>query len=255
MTSRDVPGREQDKDISRQSLRGKVAVVTGATSGIGRAIAIAFAREGAQVCPVGRQADQLEAMVGEVQGTKIAPHQADLTDPDAIRRLVKHIDREFGQTDMLVHGMGMLALGATREASLENFDRHLAVNLRAPYELTRALLSMLIAQQGEIVFLNSSVVRYPRADSGQYGATKHGLLGLADSLRQEVNPQGVRVLSIFPGRTATPMQQRIHEREKRPYQPERLLQPEDVASTVIHAVKLPRSAEITDIYIRPMLGS
>lgn len=236
-------------------LRGKVAVVTGATSGIGKAIAIALAREGAQVCPVGRQADQLAALVRKDHGTKVIPHQADLTRPNAIAQLVEHVSREFGQTDVLVHGMGMVALGSTMEASLEDFDRQLAVNLRAPYELTRALLPMLVAQQGDVVFLNSSITRYPRADSGHYGATKHGLLGLANSLREEVNAQGVRVMSLFPGRTATPLQQRLCDLQGRPYDAERLLQPADVASTVVHALTLPRTAEITEIHIRPMRSS
>ena len=88
---------------------------------------------------------------------------------------------------------------------------------------------------------------------GQYAATQHALRAIADSLRAEVNPQGVRVLSVFPGRTATPMQARLCELEGKAYSPERLIQPEDIASTVIHALTLPRTAEITEISIRPFV--
>ena len=86
----------------------------------------------------------------------------------------------------------------------------------------------------------------------QYAATKAALKAMADSLREEVNPDGVRVLSIFVGRTATPMQAALHEAEGKEYRPERLLQPEDIASTIVHALCMPRTAEITEVDIRPM---
>jgi NADP-dependent 3-hydroxy acid dehydrogenase YdfG len=83
--------------------------------------------------------------------------------------------------------------------------------------------------------------------------TKHALRAIADSLRGEVNPDGVRVLSVYLGRTASEMQERIHQMEGRPYRPELLLQPQDVASVILNALSLPRTAEVTDIHIRPML--
>jgi NADP-dependent 3-hydroxy acid dehydrogenase YdfG len=90
-----------------------------------------------------------------------------------------------------------------------------------------------------------------RPDVGQYAASKHALRAVADSLRDEVNPSCIRVQSVYLGRTATPMQAAIHAAEGKPYQPELLIQPEDVASTIIHAVGLPRTAEITEISMRP----
>ena len=87
----------------------------------------------------------------------------------------------------------------------------------------------------------------------QYDLTKHALKAIADSLRGEVNPDGVRVLSVYLGRTASEMQERIHQAEGRPYRPELLLQPQDVASVIVNALSLPRTAEVTDIHIRPML--
>jgi NADP-dependent 3-hydroxy acid dehydrogenase YdfG len=88
---------------------------------------------------------------------------------------------------------------------------------------------------------------------GQYASTKHALKAVADSLRAEVDAEGVRVLSVYPGRTATPMQASVHEREGMAYIPERLMQPEDVAGVVINALCLPRTAEVTDIHIRPFV--
>ena len=92
----------------------------------------------------------------------------------------------------------------------------------------------------------------PRAGVGQYAAMKHALRALADTLREEVNRDGVRVLSVFLGRTATPMQAAVHRVESRVYEPEPLLQPADVAAVVISALSLPRTAEVTDIHIRPL---
>jgi len=96
---------------------------------------------------------------------------------------------------------------------------------------------------------------HARANVGQYAATKHALKAMADSLRDEVNPAGVRVLSVFAGRTATPMQQTIYRLEKKAYDAQLLLQPEDIASVVIHTLTLPRTAEVTDIHIRPLVKS
>jgi NADP-dependent 3-hydroxy acid dehydrogenase YdfG len=94
-----------------------------------------------------------------------------------------------------------------------------------------------------------------RAHVGAYAATKHALKALADALRQEVNADGVRVISVYPGRTATPLQEVLHAQEGKPYFPERLLQPRDVAAAVLHALGMDRTAEVTDIRVRPMLSS
>jgi NADP-dependent 3-hydroxy acid dehydrogenase YdfG len=112
---------------------------------------------------------------------------------------------------------------------------------------------MLKASRGQIVFINSSAVLTPKPNAGQYAATKHALKAVADSLRAEVNDDGLRVLSVYPGRTASPMQVLVHQFEGRECYPERLLQPEDVATAVINALSLPRTAEVTDLHIRPLL--
>src|SRR5262249_45306920 len=104
--------------------------------------------------------------------------------------------------------------------------------------------------------MNSSAgLSAKRPDIGQYSATKHALKAVAESLREEVNPMGIRVLNVYLGRAATPMQKSLHEREGKLYDPDRLLQSEDVASIVIHALQLPSTAEVTDISIRPMIKS
>jgi short-subunit dehydrogenase len=130
-------------------------------------------------------------------------------------------------------------------------DQQFGVNVRGPYALTQAFLPLLRSSRGQIVFINSTAGLSAGPNVGQYAATKHALKAITDSLREEVNPDGIRVLSIFNGRTATPMQAAVHVAEGRDYCPEKLIQPDDVASVVVHALSLPKTAEITDVQMRP----
>jgi NADP-dependent 3-hydroxy acid dehydrogenase YdfG len=118
--------------------------------------------------------------------------------------------------------------------------------------LTRLCLPALRASHGQVVFVNSTQGIAAGRGVGAYAASKHALRALADSLRQEVNADGVRVLSVYPGRTATPLQAAVFAAEGRAYAPEALMQPEDVAAMVLAAVTLPRTAEVTEIMMRPM---
>jgi NADP-dependent 3-hydroxy acid dehydrogenase YdfG len=140
-------------------------------------------------------------------------------------------------------------------APVEDLDRLYQVNLRGPYLLTQAVLGLLKAHRGQVVFLNSTVGLEARGQVAQYAASKHSLRALADSLRDEVNGDGIRVLSLYLGRTATPMQAQVFKNENRDYRPELLLQPEDVATVLINALTLPRTAEVTEIRMRPLTGS
>jgi NAD(P)-dependent dehydrogenase (short-subunit alcohol dehydrogenase family) len=235
-------------------LKGRVALVTGAGSGIGRAIARALIGAEAAVCLVGRNSAPLRRVAAEASGASATVIPADLGHTNAAATIAEWVERDLGRLDILIHCAATIVPNRIADATAEDFEEQFAVNLRAPYLLTKAVLPMLARAKGDVVFVNSSVVRLPKANMGQYAATKGALLALADSLRVEVSDLGVRVLTIFPGCTATPMQQRLYESHGRAgeYEPERLLQPEDIASTVLHAITLPRTAEITDIHIRPM---
>lgn len=233
-------------------LENKVAVVTGASGGIGEAVALALAAAGADLFLTGRDRERLEATAERAasHGRRILAHAADLTGEAAIGEMAARLTAELGGADILVHAAGVFHLGTVAATPVTELDRQIGVNLRAPYLLTRALLPILRQRRGEIVFVNSSVSG--RAGVGAYAASKQALKTFADSLRDEANRDGVRVLSVFPGRTASPMQEEIHRLENRPYRPERLLQPEDVAATIVHALCLPHTAEVTDLQIRPM---
>jgi NADP-dependent 3-hydroxy acid dehydrogenase YdfG len=233
------------------------ALVTGGSKGIGRAIALGLAGQRMDLLIVARRPEPLEIAVREARSLGVAAEgrALDLVDDDAVARLVAEIDARPGGLDLLVHSAGMIARDDIADASAADFDRQYQANLRAPFVLTKGLLQSLRLARGQIVFVGSSAAIVARANTGQYAATQAGLRALASSLRDEVNADGIRVTTIFPGRTATPRQAMIHDWEGRPYAPERLLQPEDVAAMVVASISLPRTAEVTEISIRPMMKS
>ncbi len=236
--------------MSSVDLTGQACLVTGAGSGIGRAIALRLAEAGANIEAVGRRRDALEETARRARMGRIAVHAADLT----VDATIAELAQKFGAhgLDILVHSAGAYSRGPLEDATVEDLDLLYRTNVRAPYQLTQALLPALRATFGQIVFINSTVGLSARANVGQFAATQHALKAVADSLREEVNAAGVRVLSVYPGRTATERQARIYALEGRAYTPETLMQPEDVAATVVAALTLPRTAELTDLHVRPM---
>lgn len=239
------------------TLNEQVAVIAGATGGMGQAIAIEVARHGAKLALTGRNSAKLRVLANVV-GKSVADvrsYQADLSDENEVEKLRNEVLKDFGKVDILVHSGGISSVGAIAKAQAKDLDAQYAANVRAPYLLTQAFLESLKKQKGQVVFMNSTAGLQSRANLAQYAATKHALTAIANSLRDEVNPDGIRVLSMFLGRTATPMQAEIFRTEGREYRPELLLQPEDVASMVVSALMLPRTAEVTEIKMRPLAKS
>lgn len=237
------------------ALKDSIAVVTGASSGIGRAIALSLAAQGARLGLVGRNLAKLEetALVAQKTSSLVISYSIDLTLDEDIEQLKTRIQADFDNTvDILIHCAGVYIAGKNLQtANIADLDLQYRANVRSPYLLTQTLLPMVLSQQGQIVFINSSVIMRPAGKVGQFAATQHALKAIADSLREEVNAQEVRVLSVYPGRTATPRQVAIHKMEGKLYQGDRLLQPQDIALVVVNALNMPRSAEVTDIKIRP----
>lgn len=239
-----------DKPLSK-----KVAVVTGASSGVGRSIAFALTEAGADLAVLGRRITLLRAVAKKCSesGSRVVCYKVDLLNERQIHQLKKQVTKTFGGVDILVHSAGVIARSNVATASPKEFDWQYQSNVRAPFTLTQLLLPTLTERKGQIVFINSTAGLVGAGGFSQYAASKHALRALADSLREEVNAQGVRVLSVFLGRAATPMQEKVHRWEKKPYTPERLIQPEQVASVVIGALVLGPEAEITDVRIRPTI--
>jgi NADP-dependent 3-hydroxy acid dehydrogenase YdfG len=235
-------------------LQAKTAVITGASSGIGAAIAVCLAEEGAKLRLVGRNPEALEAVakLAQKSSPQVLTYQTDLSTDSGLEKLQTALKQDCESLDILIHSAGVIVIGSFAAASPADFDQQYRTNVRAPFILTQALLPTLQKCRGAVVFINSSAGLSTRANISQYAATKHALKAIADGLREEINAEGVRVLSIYPGRTASPQQAAIHKAEGKVYHPELLMQPADVARILVGALKVDTTAEVTDISIRPM---
>jgi short-subunit dehydrogenase len=231
---------------ARVILEDKTAIVTGASSGIGEAVAVELARAGCHVVLIGRDGDRLavvrESLAGEGHFTFICDFDTG-QELDALIEVLTGLPT----VDILVHAAGIITLGSHSEKSVDSLDAMYRVNLHAPVLLTAALLPKLIAAKGTVAFINSSAALAPGRRNARYAATKAGLKAYADSLRQEVNADGVRVLSVFPGSTATPMQKRLGNSN-----PHAMINASAIAQLLLGALVLDQSAELTDIHVRPM---
>ena len=234
-----------------KDLNGKVALITGATSGIGRAIAYKLALAGAHVCMVGRNKEVLARQKNELKGSCYIT--ADLTCDQDVLNVKKEALSFFKGIDILVHSAAAISLGYIKDSKIEDLDYQYRLNVRAPYLLTKIFLPILEDRKGWVVFINSSAGLVSKAGVSQYSATKHALKAIADSLREEVNSLGIKIISLYPGQTNTPMQKKIYKSLKKEYKPEKLLDPDDVACMLLEILLLPKRAEVTDVKIRPFL--
>ena len=238
-------------------LENQVAVVTGASSGIGNAIALGLAKKKVNLCLVGRNVDRLKKQKEILiqNSPKVTICKADLSNESDIKKISTAVLKEFGTVSILIHSAGFLSMGAVENAKFDNLILHFKVNFYAPYLITQSLLPALKETQGQIIFINSSAIQRAIPNLAQYSSSKFALKGLADTLREEINPFGVRVLSIFPGQTATSMQNKLYNEKCKTYEPDRLLQPRDISDIIIYSLTLPRTAEVSEIFIRPMMKS
>lgn len=237
------------------ALSRQFAVVTGASSGIGFAVAASLAAQGTALALIGRDLERLHVAQSAVAryGITAEIHTCDLSDDAQRQTLLTSLVREHDRVELLVHAAGIIRTAPFATSALSEFDDQYRINLRAPFALTQGLLPALARGRGQVVFINSSVGLRGKEHVGAYAATKHALKALADTLRMEVNPLGIRVLSVYAGTTATAMQKTLHANVGAPYVPETMLQPEDIATAIVNCLSLPRTAEVTDLHIRPMI--
>ncbi len=223
-------------------------LLTGAGSGIGRLVAERLHARGDRLILVARDAARGEELHAAFDGAQIVV--ADLRHPEALAGALAAVDLPE-RVDAVVHCAGVVGLGPVGELPLEAWTSQLAVNLIAPAELTRLVLPRVRAARGQFVFVNSGAGLNARPGWSAYGATKHGLKALADALRGEEAAHGVRVTSVYPGRTATPMQAEVHRQEGAEYVAGDFIAPESVATAILTALDLPRDAVISDLSVRP----
>jgi 3-oxoacyl-[acyl-carrier protein] reductase len=228
-----------------------IALITGGTEGIGRATAFALGRAGFKVGVCARTESKVRQLVQELEreGIEAAGAAADVGQPDQAQRAVDQVTRALGEIDVLVNNAGILIAKPFEEMTLEDWDATMATNVRSLYLVTRAVLpAMRRRRRGTVVNVASLAGRHGFVGGSAYTASKHAVLGFSRSLMLEVRKDNVRVIAVCPGSVATGM---MEDQPMLKTNPERILQPEDVAATILHAISLPERALVSELDVRP----
>lgn len=229
----------------------RVALVTGATEGIGRALAFALGKAGWSVGVCARTADKVTELLRDLAAADVtsAGIPCDVSDAEQVEALMAHVVERLGPIDALVNNAGVLYGKPVMELSLEEWDRTFAVNVRGLFLTSRAVIpSMRERGAGSIVNIASLAGRNGFAGGTAYSASKHAVLGFSKSLMMEERKNGIRVIAVCPGSVATPM---LADQPMLPVNADRILQPEDVANTIVAALELPARALVSELDIRP----
>jgi NAD(P)-dependent dehydrogenase (short-subunit alcohol dehydrogenase family) len=234
-------------------LQGQVALVTGAGRGIGRAVAVAFAKEGADVVLAARSSHELTAVAREVEaaGRRALAVPTDVRQEAAVAAMVRRAAAEWQRLDVLVHAAGVAAFGPVSDAKPEDWDQTMAVNLRGAYLCARAVLPGMVAQhRGTIINIGSMVTSRTLTGSASYTASKYGLLGFSRVLAEEMRPHGVRVGVLSAGAVDTPLWDAIPSPPDRA----RMLRPEQVADAAVFMASLAPNGTLEELTLLPAGG-
>jgi NADP-dependent 3-hydroxy acid dehydrogenase YdfG len=240
-------------DLSQQ-----VVAITGASSGIGEAVALACARDGAAVALAARRADRIDALAERIagEGGHALAIPTDVGDEQQARAFIQSAHDELGRLDVLVNNAGVMLLGPIAGAPTEEWRRMIDANVYGVLYCTHAALPLMAEQgEGHIINVSSVAGRFARAGSGVYNLTKFGVGAFSEALRQEAVPMGVRVTVIEPGAVATelPMHNRpeIIEQMAKAFQGVTPLAADDIARAVVYAISQPANVSINEMLVRP----
>lgn len=240
-----------------------MALVTGASSGIGEATAVALAAEGATLAVAARRRDRLEALEERLgNDTDVLVIETDITDEAAARAMVAATVREFGRLDILLNNAGVMLLGPIVDAPVEEWNRMVHINLLGLLYSTHAALPHLLKaaetdprRVADVVNVSSVAGRFARQGSGVYNATKFGVGAFSESLRQEVTRRHVRVSLIEPGATRTELashnRPEVLEGISASFGQTELMQADDIAESIVFTVTRPRHVAVNEVLIRP----
>lgn len=221
-----------------QVLTEKTAIITGAGRGIGRATALALANEGVAVGLIARTETDLERLAQEIRSLRgrAAYAVADVSDPVQVESAVRKLTQQIGTIDILINNAGIGKYGKFMELETEDWQSMLNINLMGMVHMTKAVLPQMIdKQQGDIVNISSSSGLKGTSGSSAYSASKFAVLGMSESLMQEVRPDNIRVFAMAPSRVVTDMTNSGHETEE---EKRKFMQPEDIAEFIVSQLKL-----------------
>jgi NADP-dependent 3-hydroxy acid dehydrogenase YdfG len=245
------------------TLAGRVALVTGASSGIGAAAAEALAAAGATVVVVARRADRLDTLISQIQGRggNAIALPGDITDEQVAQGVVTETLRRFGRLDILVNSAGIIDSGGVENADTARYRRVLDINLMASLYTSRAVIGPMRAQGGgDIINISSTAGRRAAVLFNAYSASKFALTAMTEAMRQEVGRHGIRVCIIEPGATTTEVSEGItdpkfRESIREHVSKEGAMKPEDVAAAILLVVSLPARANVSQLLIRPTIDT
>jgi NADP-dependent 3-hydroxy acid dehydrogenase YdfG len=231
----------------------RVAVITGASSGIGAATARALAADGHRVALLARRVDRLRALADELGDAALAI-EADVTDRDALVAAAEQVEAHFGRTEILVNNAGVMLLGPFSSEQRADYRQMIEVNLLGAITTTEVFLEQLRDGGGDLINISSVAGRTARPINGVYAATKWGMNGWSESLRQELQPD-VRVIVVEPGAVGTELTDHItHAATKEAteaFVKDIAIRPEDIAEVIAFAISRPRRMTLNEILVRP----
>lgn len=224
-------------------------LITGASAGLGRALALTLASADTELVLTGRRSDALKmvAEMAESKGAKVETHILELACSEAVSGFGQGIASRPAGLDVLIHNAAVIKLGPVADTDVAELDWHFGPNVRSPVLLTQHLLGRLRQAHGQIVFINSAAGLMARKGASFYAATKHALKAIADSLREELAGSSVTVLSVFPSRMNTPMQERVLAMEGSTADLNSFHQPDDLAPVIVEAMERCRHGEINNV--------
>jgi len=225
-----------------ENITGKRALVTGGAKGLGKAIAVALAKEGVHVAITGRNETALKQTADELKtlGTQVTYAVFDVSDNVAVQQGINNLNETFGNFDILINNAGISSFSSVMDMEVQDWTAIINVNLLGTYFVTKAVLPQLIEKnQGDIVMVSSTAGLNGAATTSAYSASKFGVIGFADSLMREVRKNNIRVCTLMPSTIASDMSKDLGLTDG---DPEKVLQPEDFAELIIAHLKLPRRA-------------
>ena len=230
-----------------QELKGKIALITGGSRGIGKAIALALAEEGVNVAITGRNEEKLKAVVQEIEqkGVKSVYAVFDITSKTEVYGALEKLQKDFGKIDVLVNNAGIAAFGGILEMEDEKWEEIVKTNLFGAYYVIKAVVpSMVERKTGDIINISSTAGLKGNAMTSAYSASKFGLIGMSESMMLELRKQNIRVTTLMPSTIASDMSKEVLKITDG--NPEKVLQPEDFAELVVDLLKLNKRAMLAN---------
>ena len=230
-----------------QELKGKIALITGGSRGIGKAIALALAEEGVNVAITGRNEEKLKEVVQEIErkGVKSAYAVFDITSKTEVYGALEKLQKDFGKIDVLVNNAGVAAFGGILEMEDEKWEEIVKTNLFGAYYVVKAVVPSMVERKiGDIINISSTAGLKGNAMTSAYSASKFGLIGMSESMMLELRKQNIRVTTLMPSTIASDMSKEVLKITDG--NPEKVLQPEDFAEFVVDLLKLNKRAMLAN---------